>query len=237
MVDDNRPTRVLLATDSFLLGDGLASILADVPDIDIVGRARDHCHLLRLAGELVPDAVIYGIRTSVVSTMPTISAARHLRRQYPEMGFVVISDRADGFATELLRGGASRVAYLLDHQLPSVDAVLVALRAVRLGESMLDPSIVESLVDHAGGKRADELTRRETEVLEHMSQGLSNRAIASELCVSVKAIEKGITAIFHKLGPFDRELVDRRVSVCLSYLRAEADPFGQRRARRAVVER
>ena len=110
MVTDERPPQVMLATDSFLLGDGLASILADVPDIDIVGRARDHAHLLRLAGELLPDAVIYGIRTSLASTTATISVARRLRREYPEVGFVVISDRADGFATELLRDGASRVA-------------------------------------------------------------------------------------------------------------------------------
>ncbi len=120
MTNHPDPIRVVLATDSFLLGDGLASILAGVDDIDIVGRARDHYHLLRLVDELHPDAIVYGIRTSVISTMPTISVARHLRGEYPDMGFVVISDRANGFATELLRGGASRVAYLLDHQLPSV---------------------------------------------------------------------------------------------------------------------
>jgi DNA-binding NarL/FixJ family response regulator len=101
---------VVLATDSFLLGDGLESMLADVPEVAVVGRARDHYHLLRLVDELHPDAVIYGIRTSVITTMPTISVARHLRLEYPAMGFVIISDRANGFATELLRGGAARVA-------------------------------------------------------------------------------------------------------------------------------
>jgi DNA-binding NarL/FixJ family response regulator len=227
MVMNDGAIRVVLATDSFLLGDGLASILGDVPDIDVVGRARDHYHLLRLVAEVLPDAIIYGIRTSAISTMPTISVARHLRSEYPEMGFVVISDQANGFATELLRGGASRVAYLLDHQLPGIDAVLVALRAVQFGESVLDPSIVDSLVDRAEGKRTNELTPREVEVLEHMSHGLSNRGIATELSLSVKAIEKGITAIFYKLGPFDPELVDRRVSACLSYLRDRSDPFEQ----------
>lgn len=227
MTNHPDPIRVVLATDSFLLGDGLASILAGVDDIDIVGRARDHYHLLRLVDELHPDAIVYGIRTSVISTMPTISVARHLRGEYPDMGFVVISDRANGFATELLRGGASRVAYLLDHQLPSVDAVLAALRAVQLGESVLDPSIVDSLIDRAEGRPVDELTRRESDVLEQMAHGLSNRAIATELSLSVKAIEKGITSIFLKLGPFDPEQVDRRVSACLCYLRAQADPFGQ----------
>ncbi len=128
------------------------------------------------------------------------------------------------------------MAYLLDYELTSVDAVLVALHAVQLGESMLDPSIVDSLIDRAEGAAIDELTCREAEVLEQLSHGLSNRAIASELPLSVKAIEKGITAIFHKLGPFDHELVDRRVSACLSYLRATGGPFGEYQTHGAGVE-
>lgn len=93
MVTNDDAIQVVLATDSFLLRDGLASILAGVPDITIVGRARDHDHLLRLAEGQLPDAVIYGIRTSVICTVPTISVARHLRRQYPQMGFVVSRTR------------------------------------------------------------------------------------------------------------------------------------------------
>jgi DNA-binding NarL/FixJ family response regulator len=218
---------VVLATDSFLLGDGLAAILDAVPDVTIVGRAKDHLRLARMVAELQPDAVIYGIRTSVSTTMATIAVARHLRIEYPKMGFVVISDRANGFAIELLRGGASRVAYLLDQDLPSIDTVLLSLRAALTGESVLDPSIVESLVTHSESRPIDDLTPREHDVLEQMASGLSNTAIASELSLSVKSIEKGVTAIFSKLGPFDPRLADRRVSACLQYLRAQSDPFSQ----------
>jgi DNA-binding NarL/FixJ family response regulator len=218
---------VVLATDSFLLGDGLESMLADVPEVAVVGRARDHYHLLRLVDELHPDAVIYGIRTSVITTMPTISVARHLRLEYPAMGFVIISDRANGFATELLRGGAARVAYLLDGRVPSIEAVIASLRAVQMGESVLDPTIVESLISRTAARAIDQLTPREHDVLEQMAFGLSNAKIASELGLSVKSIEKGVTAIFHKLGPFDPKVVDRRVSSCLEYLRAQANPFGR----------
>jgi DNA-binding NarL/FixJ family response regulator len=221
------PIEVVVATDSFLLGDGLASMLADVPEVLVVGRARDHYHLLRLVDELHPDAVIYGIRTSIITTMATISVARHLRLEYPAMGFVVISDRANGFATELLRGGASRVAYLLDHHLPSIEAVIASLRAVQVGESVLDPTIVDSLVSRKAARAIDQLTPREHDVLEQMASGLSNAGIASELGLSVKSIEKSVTAIFHKLGPFDPKVIDRRVSSCLEYLRAQANPFGR----------
>jgi len=227
MIQGGNPITVVLATDSFLLGDGLAAILEDVPDITIVGRANDHLRLARVVDSLRPDAVIYGIRTSVTTTMATISVARHLRTEYPKMGFVVISDRANGFAIELLRGGASRVAYLLDQGLPTIDTVLASLRAVLVGGSVLDPSIVESLVVHSERRPIDGLSRREHDVLEQMASGLSNTAIAAELHLSVKSIEKGVTAIFSKLGPFDPHLTDRRVSACLQYLRARSDPFAQ----------
>jgi DNA-binding NarL/FixJ family response regulator len=171
--------------------------------------------------------VIYGIRTSVGSTIATIEVARYLRTEYPKMGFVVIAERADGFAIELLRGGASRVAYLLDQDIPGIDTVLVSLRAALMGESVLDPTIVESLLVHSEARPIDRLTRREHDVLEQMASGLSNRAIASVLSLSVKSIEKGVTAIFSKLGPFDPRLTDRRVSACLHYLRVQSDPFSQ----------
>jgi hypothetical protein len=70
------PIRVVLATDSFLLGDGLACLLADVDDVEVVGRARDHEELAATVEELQPDAVIISIRTPVVTTMTTIEAAR-----------------------------------------------------------------------------------------------------------------------------------------------------------------
>ncbi len=99
MIPSGNAIKVVLATDSFLLGDGLAAILKTVPDVTIVGRAKDHLRLARVVDQLRPDAVIYGIRTAVSTTMANIAVARHLRAQYPEMGFVVISDRANGFAS------------------------------------------------------------------------------------------------------------------------------------------
>ena len=140
MSSHHGPIRVVLATDSFLLGDGLASLLADVDDVEVVGRACDHEELAASVEDLQPEAVIISIRTPVVTTMTTIEAARKLRVNHPELGIVVISDRGNGFALELLRGGASRIAYLLDERLPSMDTVLGALREIRQGQSVLDPA-------------------------------------------------------------------------------------------------
>ncbi|MYW64316.1 DNA-binding response regulator, partial [Streptomyces sp. SID8379] len=97
------------------------------------------------------------MRTPVVTTMATLEAARRLRTDHPGVGIVVISDRGNGFALELLRGGASRIAYLLDDRIPGIDTVLGALRDIRAGQTVLDPSIVDSLVTRRDGIAIDDL--------------------------------------------------------------------------------
>ncbi len=225
MSHNQGPISVVLATDSFLIGDGLASLLADVADTEVVGRARDLDELLELVERLTPEAVIVSIRTPVVTTMPTILAARHLRDQFPKMGIVIISDRGSGFALELLRGGASRIAYLLDERLPNMAAVLAALQEVRAGQTVLDPGIVDSLVQRRDELAIDDLNPRETEFLEQLAHGLSNRAIAAKLHVSTKSVEKYVSTIFRKLGLDDQD-ADRRVTAALAFLQAQTEPFG-----------
>ena len=225
MPPDHGPTTVVLATDSYLIGEGLAALLAENDEVKIIGRARHHSELPQLVDELDPEAVIISIRTPVITTMATIEVARRLRVDHPEMGVVVISDRGNGFALELLRGGASRVAYLLDERLPGIDTVLGALREVRAGQTVLDPSIVDSLVTRRDGVAIDDLNVREIDVLELIAHGLSNRSIATTLNLSVKAVEKYVTAIFRKLELVDQSLVDRRVTAALTYLHTQTGPL------------
>jgi DNA-binding NarL/FixJ family response regulator len=142
------------------------------------------------------------------------------------MGIVVISDRTDDFALELLRYGSSGIAFLLDERLPNFGAVLDALRDLNAGHTVLDPSTVDYLIRRGDTLGMEDLTPREIDVLEQMAHGLSNKAIAEELHISVKAIEKGVTAIFLKLGPFNLGSSDRRVSAALVYLRTQTNPFG-----------
>lgn len=219
---DSSPTSVLLATDSLLIGDGLASLLTEVTGIEVVGRVRDHFELTKVATTLRPDAVIISIRSASPASTATVVAARHLRSEFPELGLVVISDCGNGFALELLRDGASRIAYLLDDQLPSMEEVVNAVHEVTAGQSVLDPSIVDFLVDNRKSAGVDDLTQRETDVLELMSEGLSNRAIADRLHVSIKSIEKCVTVIFRNLDVADLSGIDRRVTATLSYQRARS---------------
>jgi DNA-binding NarL/FixJ family response regulator len=226
LLDDESTVTVVVATDSALVGDGLIALLDGVEGIKVVGHAKTQDELLQLVEDMRPQAVIVSIRTKVVTTMSTIQAARKLRVDHPELGIVIIADRGNGFALELLRGGASRIAYLLDERLPGIESVLVALRDVRAGQVVLDPSVVDSLVQRRNGLAIDDLTSRELDVLEQLAAGLSNRAIAAEVHLSLKAIEKYVTTIFRKLELTDTAAIDRRVSAALVYLRAKSNPFG-----------
>jgi DNA-binding NarL/FixJ family response regulator len=116
MSPDDGPITIVLATDSLLIGDRLAALLAENAGVKVVGRARQHDELVELVDELAPEAVIISIRTPIITTIAMIEVARRLRVEHPDLGIVVISDRGNGFAIELLRGGASRLAYLLDER-------------------------------------------------------------------------------------------------------------------------
>jgi DNA-binding NarL/FixJ family response regulator len=228
MTSEHEAITVVLASDSFLLGDGLESLLDNVSDVTVVGRARVLDDLLPLVSELKPRAVIISVRSQVVSTTAIVSTSRELRRSHPNVCVVVISDRSNQFALELLRGGSSGIAFLVDEQLPGIGEVLGVLRLLNQNQSqtILDASTVDSIIRRGDVVGIEDLTPREIDVLGHMAHGLSNRAIADELHISVKSIEKGVTAIFLKLGPFSPAGADRRVSASLMFLRTQADPFG-----------
>jgi PAS domain S-box-containing protein len=214
------PITVLLATDSLLVGQGLNALFSNIPAITVVGLARDQAELVRLCTDLVPQAVIISIRSPSVASENMVVAARQLRTDFPDLGLVLISDCGNGFALELLRDGASRIAYLLSDQLPTIETVVDAVHEVTGGQSVLDPSIVDFLMNHRNDNGVDDLTNRETDVLELIAEGCSNREIADRLHISVKTIEKCVTSIFRNLAVVDLSRVDRRVAATLSFQRA-----------------
>ena len=206
------PMSVVLAADSLLLGQGLAALLAWIPGITVVGLAEEIiASWFDSAPALAPDAVVVSIRSSSTASEEMVGAARQLRIDFPDLGVVLVSDCGIGSALDLLRDGASRIAYLLGDELPTIDTVIDALYEVMAGQSVLDPSIVDCLVSRHRDVGLNELSNREADVLELMAEGCSNRAIAERLNISVKSIEKCVTAIFRNLDVADLSRVDRRV--------------------------
>jgi DNA-binding NarL/FixJ family response regulator len=208
---------VVVSADSSLIADGLVSVLAGLPDVAVVGCARNLEELPSLVAELHPRAVIVSVRSEVVSAALTVSAAGRLRSAHPDLGIVVISDRTHEFALELLGGGSSGIALLLDERLPGIDALLGALRNLDTGQTGLDPSFLDMLIRRGDVTGIEDLTTWEADVLGQMALDLS----AGQVQISVRSIEQGATPILDGLSPFAGS--DRQVAAALVYLRAHTD--------------
>ena len=150
-----------------------------------------------------------------------IRLAAEIERRHPGTGVVVLSQYDDpDYVLSLLGAGTKGRAYLLKERVSDVEELCSAIRTVAQGGSVLDPQVVERLVQARTRRTSplDRLTPRETEVLAAMARGLANGAIADELGVGVRAVEKHINAIFLKLGLSEETAVHRRVVAVVTFL-------------------
>lgn len=216
--------RVVLADDNYLVREGLAALLGEIPGMDVVGRAGDLHSLLDVVAGAEPDAVLTDIRMPPTFADEGIRAARQIRAAHGSTGVVVLSQYAEEtYAVSLLADGAEGMGYLLKERVSDVDQLAHALREVARGGSVLDPKVVERLL-HRGTERADSgmhhLTSREFDVLREMASGRSNLMIAKTLYLSERAVEKHIGTLFQKLALSEEGDVNRRVMAVLAYLDA-----------------
>ena len=218
--------RVALAEDNALLREGISRIIDGEPDFELVGRAADLPELLKLIEDASPDVVVTDIRMPPTGTDEGIQAASWLREHKPEVGVVVLSQyKTPSYALALLETGSAGRGYLLKEQVAGVDELAQAIRTVAQGGSMIDPQIVDELIEAKSSRRKSDLswlTPRESEILGEMAKGKSNAAIAG-LQVSERAVEKHTNSIFSKLGLTEERDVNRRVKAVLVYL---SDPGG-----------
>jgi DNA-binding NarL/FixJ family response regulator len=216
--------RVVFADDNYLVREGVAALLSEVDEIDLVETVADPNSLLKSVAEHHPDAVLTDIRMPPTHTTEGIDAAKKIRATYPETGVVVLSQYVEeDYAFELLEDGVSGLGYLLKERVSQVDELVRALHEVSRGGSALDPKVVEGLMAR---KSADArspllgLTDREREVLAEMATGRNNSTIATTLFMSERAVEKHIGSLFQKLGLVEEGEVNRRVVAVLKFLEA-----------------
>jgi DNA-binding NarL/FixJ family response regulator len=217
------PIRVVLAEDSVLLRDGIVRLLDGVDDVDVVASCGDRDTLLRLVDEHRPDVVVTDIRMPPEHDDEGIQVARRLRDERPDVGVVVLSQHASPrYALSLLDEGSAGRAYVLKERIGDVDELVQTIRTVAEGGSVIDPEVVDLLVQSKRGPTSslEWLTPREREVLHAMAAGMSNAAIARALGLSVRAIEKHSNAVFVKLGISEEVDANRRVRAVLVYLGA-----------------
>ncbi|MFC9674255.1 response regulator [Streptomyces sp. NPDC056949] len=200
--------RVVLADDQPLVRSGLRVLIADTPDLEVVGEAANGEEAVRLARELRPDVIVMDIRmpgmngieaTSLVTSGP--GAARVL---------ILTTFDEDDHVYGALRAGASGFAV----KDMALDDILAAIRVVAAGDALIAPGITRRLIADFVGRpepspaRAprpvEGITEREREVLTLVGLGRSNSEIADELYITVATTKSHVARLFTKLGARDR---------------------------------
>lgn len=212
--------RVVIAEDSVLLQAGLARLLG-VAGIEVAATVGDAEALLAAVAEHRPDAAIVDVRMPPTHTDEGIKAALVIRRQWPAVAVLMLSQYVEErYAADLLSANTSKVGYLLKDRVADVAEFVDALRRVASGGTALDPEVVAQLLLRHASDPLDRLTRRERDVLALMAEGRANADIAGTLVITESAVAKHINAIFAKL-----DLVpgngDRRVLAVLRYLQKQ----------------
>jgi len=195
--------RILLADDHRILREGLRSLLAQGPDLEVVGEASDGEQLVRLAAELQPDLVIVDV---VMPAVDGVEATRQIRASLPSVKVIALSMHSDRrFVSEMVRAGA--LGYLVKDS--AFEELSQAVRAVMSNRpyfsSVITGLLVEDFVRQASAPERgaagplDLLTAREREVLSLLAEGKRVKEIAFHLKISAKTVESHRQNIMDKL--------------------------------------
>ena len=214
----DRPLRIVLADDSALLREGIASLLEDAGH-EVVGRSGSADDLLAKVASLSPDVAIVDVRMPPGNAYDGLVAAGEIRRSHPSVAVLVLSQHLEpAYMLELVGNSADGVGYLLKDRVRDVGEFIDAVERVASGGTAFDPEVVRTLVDGRRRSALDELTDRERAVLSLLAEGRSNRAIAKQMFLSPRAIERHVQAIFEKLALPESEDDNRRVLAVLALL-------------------
>ena len=214
-----RPLRVVIADDSALLREGIAALLHEAGH-EVVGRAADADDLLLKVRSYTPDIAIVDVRMPPGNADDGLVAAAQIRRTQPSVSVLVLSQHLEpAYMLELVGDNAAGVGYLLKDRVRDVAEFVDAVERVAAGGTAFDPGVVSSLVQGRRGSVLDDLTERERNVLSLIAEGRSNKAIAKQLYLSPRAIERHVQAVFQKLRLPESEDDNRRVLAVLALIR------------------
>ena len=213
-------TTVVIAEDAFIVREGIRMLLEEA-GYDLKAAVESYDELIEAVDTHSPEVVITDIRMPPTRTDEGVRAARVIRESHPNTGVVVLSQYVEPeYATKLFEAGAEGLAYLLKERLGDLEQFEHAIDEVRNGRSVIDPRVVDALVEGRTRSKSplERLTDREREVLTEIAKGKTNSAIADTLFLSERAIEKHINSIFTKLDLLPEKETNRRVSAVLLFL-------------------
>jgi DNA-binding NarL/FixJ family response regulator len=221
----NARIRVVIAEDAYVIREFLTTALGSSPDVELVAVCANGKELRSAIGTWRPDVVITDIRMPPSGGEEGVQIAAELRDSRPEVGVIVLSQYAEpAYALALLERGTGRRAYLLKERIRDREELITAIQTVAAGGSVIDPMIVDVLIQaraRVAESRLSRLTSRERELLAEIAAGKSNGAIARSLFLTKRAVEKHVNSIFSKLDLPETEDVSRRVKATLIYLSEE----------------
>jgi len=201
-------TRLLIVDDQEEVRRGLRAILADEPDLEVVGEAADGHEGVRLARSVAPDLVVMDVRMSVMDGVEATRRIANGGAGRPRV-LVLTTFALDEYVFAALQAGAS--GYLLKDS--TAEQIIDAVRIVAAGDGLLAPTVTRRLIEAfarrprgPGGRAADlaRLTPRETDVLRLAATGLTNAEIGQALFVSESTVKTHMTGVLGKLHLRDR---------------------------------
>jgi DNA-binding NarL/FixJ family response regulator len=213
--------RVIVAEDAMLTRVGIVELLR-ATGVEVVAEVGDADALLRETALRSPDVVLVDIRMPPTHRDEGLVAASRIRSAHPGTGVLVLSQYVEpAYAWQLLSEHPTGMGYLLKDRVADPAILVDTLRRLHEGESVIDPTIVSTLMRRARHRDpVDALSPRERDVLSHVAEGLSNREIAGRLSITERTVEAHITAVFDKLGLTDDPTRHRRVQAVLAFLQS-----------------
>jgi NarL family two-component system response regulator LiaR len=199
-------TRILIADDHPLLREALCQVFSSQKDMEIVGQAGNGEEAINLASQLKPDILVMDI---MMPKFDGLEASRQIKKIHPNTAILILTAYDDdNYVLGLLEAGAT--GYLMKSA--KGQDLVEAVRAVRAGESVLHPKIIEKLikqamvkpVETAEHKLKEVLSDRETEMLKLLATGMSNKEIAEKLCLSLRTVKAHMSNIFTKMNVASR---------------------------------
>lgn len=197
----NRPITILLAEDHVVVRESIRQSLERKSNFRVIGEASDGEEAVKMARELVPDVVIMDIS---MPKLNGIEATKQIKASQPSVAILALTAYDyEQYIFPLLAAGAA--GYLLKDV--NSRELINAIETVHKGESVLHPAIARKVLErfkrtgeYSGEEVTKILTEQEITVLKMAAKGMNNKAIADNLCISVRTVESHLATIFDKLG-------------------------------------
>ena len=217
--------RVILADDAVVIREGLARLLTEA-GIEVIAQVGDADALREAVRAEPPDVAVVDIRMPPTFTDDGLRAAQQIRAEQPDVAVLLLSQYVDvAYALKLVQERSGAIGYLLKDRIMDTPALIAAMERVAAGELVVEPALVEELVD--APKLNDpltDLTPREREILALMAEGRTDRGIREALWLSQKTVESHTRSIFRKLDLPATPNDNRRVHAVLTFLRQASLP-------------